>query len=153
LPVGVGTAITLLAIPAYAVSVARLGVAGIAWTSVGVMGLYARALEWWWHRSAPAGAVGAALGGTVLSAVPAGAAGWWSGRALVDREGDDGKRTGLVLDGGVDPSGRRGGGDRCVDRHPGAGAQPRAQATETSERVAAVIGPDDVQRVLRMARL
>lgn len=86
LPVGVGTAITLLAIPAYAVSVDRLGVAGIAWTSVGVMGLYALALGWWWHRSAPAGAVGAALGRTVLSSVPAGLAGWWIVKAMMGSE-------------------------------------------------------------------
>lgn len=76
LPVVIGTAITALAVPGYIVGSSQLGAAGVAWTSVAVMGLYAVAMAWWWHRENPAGEVAATLGRTVVATVPAALAGW-----------------------------------------------------------------------------
>lgn len=76
LPVVVGTAITVAAVPAYWLSVTRLGVSGVAWTSVGVMATYAATLAIWWHRAAPDREVLASLTRTAAASVPAGLAGW-----------------------------------------------------------------------------
>ncbi|HEX2153841.1 MAG TPA: murein biosynthesis integral membrane protein MurJ [Acidimicrobiia bacterium] len=94
LPVGVGTAVTVVAIPAYLVGAATLGAAGVAWASVAVMGLYALAIGWWWHREQPGGEMGATLGRMLVATVPAALAGWLATRGLM---GGEPSSTGLAV--------------------------------------------------------
>lgn len=83
LPVGVGTATTVLAIPLYLYGGSAWGAVGVAWSSVVVMTVYALAMAWWWHRSAPGGEVGVTIARMLGAALPAGGAGWWVTRALM----------------------------------------------------------------------
>lgn len=94
LPVGIGTAITVIAIPGYIVGSSRLGAAGVAWASVGVMGLYALAVAWWWHRENPDREVAVTLGRTILATVPAALGGWLVNRWLT---GGEPTSTGVAL--------------------------------------------------------
>lgn len=82
LPVGVGTAATVLAIPLYLYGGSTWGAPGVASASVAVMGVYALAMGWLWHRSDPVGPVAATLARTLAAAVPAGGAGWLLARSL-----------------------------------------------------------------------
>lgn len=76
LPVGVGTATTVVAIPLYLYAGSSWGAAGVAFSSVGAMALYSLAMGWWWHRAAPRGGVLPTVGRMLAGAVPAGVAGW-----------------------------------------------------------------------------
>jgi putative peptidoglycan lipid II flippase len=76
LPVGVGTASTVFAVPLYLYAGSAWGAEGVAWSSVIVMAVYSAVMAWWWHRSAPVAGVGASLGRMLAAALPAGAAGW-----------------------------------------------------------------------------
>lgn len=100
LPVGIGTAITVLAIPLYLAGGSMLGAAGVAWASVAVMAVYAVAIGWWWHRTVPLGEVGATLGRMMAAAVPSGLAGWGVTRWLMDGEPGSTPLAAAVLLGG-----------------------------------------------------
>ena len=82
LPVGIGTAITALALPLYWVAGTSYGAPGIAATSVTVMALYTAAVGAWWHRSNPMPPLTATILRSAVAAAVAGAAGWLVARAL-----------------------------------------------------------------------
>ena len=86
LPVVVGTATTVIAIPMYLYGARSVGAPGVAWASVAVMAIYTVVIGWWWHRQAPPGEVGATVARTLAAAIPAALAGWASSRQLMGGE-------------------------------------------------------------------
>ncbi|CAN5752902.1 murein biosynthesis integral membrane protein MurJ [soil metagenome] len=76
LPVGIGTATTVIAIPLYWWGATSLGASGVAVASVSVMAIYTVTMAWVWHRRHPSPETFAALGRMLIAAVPAGGLGW-----------------------------------------------------------------------------
>lgn len=76
LPVGVGTAITVVAIPLYWLGGSRFGAAGIATASVTAMALYTVVIGGWWHRSIPMRPLTGTVLRTLAAAAVAAVAGW-----------------------------------------------------------------------------
>ncbi len=74
LPVGVGTAVTVLAVPAFVWSSSAGGAPGIAWTSVASVTLYTVAIGAAWIRSSGSTATGylSSAGRVAAASVPAG---------------------------------------------------------------------------------
>ena len=76
LPVVIGTATTVLAIPLYWGAASRYGAIGVAWSSVIVMAIYTGAIAWWWHRTTTTQPVWTTVLRIGAAAAPAAAAGW-----------------------------------------------------------------------------
>ena len=76
LPVGVGTAVTVAAVPLYWAMAVTVGARGVAWASVVVMVLYTAGIGWFWHREAPFAAIGSTLWRTAVAGIAAGLAAW-----------------------------------------------------------------------------
>ena len=89
LPVVVGTAITVVALPAYYFSATNFAAVGVAATSTAVMSAYALIMGWLWHREASAKEVTRSGWQAFVAGVPAGAAAWAASRALAGREPPD----------------------------------------------------------------
>jgi putative peptidoglycan lipid II flippase len=76
LPVVVGTAITVAALPSYYFASMSYGATGVVATSVGVMVAYAAVMGWLWHRGSSAREVARSGWQALVAGVPAGAAAW-----------------------------------------------------------------------------
>lgn len=76
LPVGVGTATTVLAVPVYWTAAQAYGAPGVAASSLGVMVVYTAAIAWFWYRDADPGPIGGTLARVIPAAAVSGAAAW-----------------------------------------------------------------------------
>ncbi len=77
-PVGIGTAVTLVSVPVFFVAALRLGAAGVALTSSGAVAVYTLAIAIGWHRAEPGPRLGDALWKTPLVTAAAGLAAWFT---------------------------------------------------------------------------
>lgn len=84
LPVGIGTAVTAVAIPLYIWAASGFGALGYAWANVGIMALYSASIALWWHREAAAGGLLATVARVAVAAGVAGAAGWGLAHLLTE---------------------------------------------------------------------
>jgi len=95
LPVVVGTAITIVALPTYYFAATSFAAVGVAATSTAVIAAYAIVMGWLWHREGSATEVARSAGQTLVAAVPAAAVAWGVARAVTGGEPPD-TSTGIV---------------------------------------------------------
>lgn len=76
LPVAVGSAATVVAVPLYWWGATRFGAEGVAAASVAIMAIYTVTVGWWWHRSIEMQPIGGTLARVGAAALGATAAGW-----------------------------------------------------------------------------
>jgi putative peptidoglycan lipid II flippase len=102
LPVGVGTATTVIAIPLYWFGATSIGASGVALASVSVMAIYTVVMAWMWHRDHPSAETLAAFGRMTLAALPAGVLGWVTVQLIgVTPEGSVGASAVALVVGGL----------------------------------------------------
>lgn len=97
LPVVIGTATTLLAVPGYVLAASQFGARGVAGASVAVMAVYTMAIGWWWHRTTTTRAPWASVGRVIVATVPAGLTGWLTTNLLMPDGPTGTARAGLTL--------------------------------------------------------
>lgn len=102
LPVGIGTATTVLAVPLYLYGATMWGAPGVATASVTVMVVYTLAVGGWWHHTHSQGGVVATAARASVAAIPAGGVAWAVAQLMgADAPASPGIAVGSLAAGGV----------------------------------------------------